>query len=139
MVHLIVGNKGKGKTKVLLDRVNEQIKTSKGDVVYLDQSMKHMYELNNRIRLVDLSRFPITTGEQLIGFICGIISQNSDIEVMYMDGLLKLDDVKADEVPAIIDKLDKISSEYTIDFTLSISMDKSDLDEKHQEMIAVAL
>ena len=122
MVHLIVGNKGKGKTKVLLDRVNEQIRSAKGDVVYIDQSMRHMYELNNRIRLVDVSRFPLTTGEQLIGFICGIISQNSDIEILYLDGLLKLDDVRAEDVPDIIKKMDKISSEFDIDMTLSISM-----------------
>jgi hypothetical protein len=139
MVHLIVGNKGKGKTKVLLDRVNEQIRSAKGDVVYIDQSMRHMYELNNRIRLVDASRFPLTTGEQLIGFICGIISQNSDIEILYLDGLLKLDDVRAEDVPDIIKKMDKISSEFDIDMTLSISMDQSELPDDLKGMVAVAL
>ncbi|MCI1726692.1 MAG: twitching motility protein PilT [Lachnospiraceae bacterium] len=139
MVHLIVGNKGKGKTKVLLDRVNEQIRSAKGDVVYIDQSMRHMYELNNRIRLVDVSRFPLTTGEQLIGFICGIISQNSDIEILYLDGLLKLDDVRAEDVPDIIKKMDKISSEFDIDMTLSISMDQSELPDDLKGMVAVAL
>ncbi|MCI1721370.1 MAG: twitching motility protein PilT [Lachnospiraceae bacterium] len=139
MVHLIVGNKGKGKTKVLLDRVNEQIRSAKGDVVYIDQSMRHMYELNNRIRLVDASRFPLTTGEQLIGFICGIISQNSDIEILYLDGLLKLDDVRAEDVPDIIKKMDKISSEFDVDMTLSISMDQSELPDDLKGMVAVAL
>ena len=139
MVHLIVGDKGKGKTKVLLDRVNEQVKTAKGHIVYLDQSNRHMYELNNKIRLVNISDYPVITSERLLGFICGIISQDNDIEAMYLDGLLKLSEVEADEIPVVIDKMEKISSEYNIDMTVSLSMKKEDLAEKYQEMIAVAL
>ena len=52
MVQLIVGNKGKGKTKQLLDKVNSEIKEISGNIVYLDKSTKHMYELNNRVCLI---------------------------------------------------------------------------------------
>ena len=54
MVELIVGKKGKGKTKVLLDRVNGAVKEANGSIVYLDKSTKHMYELNNKVRLIDV-------------------------------------------------------------------------------------
>ena len=55
MVQLIVGRKGKGKTKHLLDQVNSDVKTANGNIVYLDKNAKHMYELSNRVRLVELS------------------------------------------------------------------------------------
>ena len=59
MVQLIVGKKGKGKTKQLLDKVNSEVKDISGSIVYLDKSTKHMYELNNKVRLIDVSRYMI--------------------------------------------------------------------------------
>lgn len=61
MVQLIIGDKGEGKTKQLLDKVNEAIQEARGNIVYLDKSTKHMYELNNKIRLIDVSGFPLKT------------------------------------------------------------------------------
>ena len=83
MVQLIIGQKGKGKTKYILDKVNSTIKVATGSIVYLDKSSKHMLELNNKIRLIDCSAFPLKNSDEFIGFICGIISQNRDIEQMY--------------------------------------------------------
>ena len=69
MVQLIVGKKGKGKTKQLLDKVNGVIKTAEGNIVYLDKSTKHMYELNNKVRLIDVSAYPLNNSDEFIGFI----------------------------------------------------------------------
>ena len=88
MVELIVGKKGKGKTKVLLDKVNGAIKNVNGSIVYLDKSTKHMYELNNKIRLIDVSGYPIINADEFVGFICGIISQDHDLEQIYLDSFL---------------------------------------------------
>ena len=66
MVELIVGKKGKGKTKVLLDRVNGAVKEANGSIVYLDKSTKHMYELNNKVRLIDVSSYPVMLPESLL-------------------------------------------------------------------------
>lgn len=63
MVQLIVGKKGKGKTKYLLDKVNEAIKSANGNIVYLDKSSKHMYELNNKIRLIDCVNYPLKNSD----------------------------------------------------------------------------
>lgn len=90
MVQIIAGNKGKGKTKYLLDMANTAVKESTGSIVYLDKSSKHMYELNNKIRLINVNEYPITSSEGFIGFICGIISQDHDLEQMYFDSFLKL-------------------------------------------------
>ena len=72
MVQLIVGKKGKGKTKHLLDKVNTEVQSVSGNIVYLDKSTKHMYELNNKIRLIDLSSYMITNSDEFLGFISGI-------------------------------------------------------------------
>ena len=73
MIEIIAGEKGKGKTKVLLDKVNEAVKTVGGSIVYLDKSQKHMYELDNKVRLVNVADFPISNCDEFLGFICGII------------------------------------------------------------------
>ena len=74
MVQIIAGTKGKGKTKILLDKANSAIKEAKGSVVYLDKNTKHMYELNNRVRLINVMDYSVKSCEAFIGFICGIIS-----------------------------------------------------------------
>ncbi len=84
MVQLIVGNKGKGKTKQLLDKVNNEIKEISGNIVYLDKSTKHMYELNNKVRLIDVSQFMVENSGEFLGFVCGIISQDHDLEVVIL-------------------------------------------------------
>ena len=73
MVELIVGKKGKGKTKVLLDRVNGAVKEANGSIVYLDKSTKHMYELNNKVRLIDVSSYPLKNADEFVGFILRIM------------------------------------------------------------------
>ena len=73
MVQLIVGKKGKGKTKQLLDKVNSEVKEISGSVVYLDKSTKHMFELNNKVRLIDVREFMVENSSEFMGFVCGII------------------------------------------------------------------
>ena len=90
MVQLIVGNKGKGKTKHLLDQVNGQVQSASGNIVYLDKSTKHMYELNNKIRLIDVSSYLLSDSDEFVGFISGIISQDHDLEQVYVDNFLKI-------------------------------------------------
>ena len=87
MVQLIVGRKGKGKTKQLLDKVNAEIKTVSGNIVYLDKSTKHMYELNNKVRLINVPDYMISDADEFIGFISGIISQDHDLEQMFFHSL----------------------------------------------------
>ena len=90
MVQLIAGNKGKGKTKYLLDKVNAEVKTASGNITYLDKSTKHMFELNNKVRLINVSDYFITSSDEFLGFICGIISQDHDLQQMYFDSFLKI-------------------------------------------------
>ena len=139
MVELIVGKKGKGKTKVLLDKVNGAVKEANGSIVYLDKSTKHMYELNNKVRLIDVSGFPIKNADEFVGFICGILSQDHDLEQIYLDSFLKVSKLEDADVTDTLDQLDKIGEKYGISIIVSISLDKEEIPEALQDKIAVAL
>ena len=139
MVQIIAGKKGKGKTKHLLDMANAAIKGASGTVVYLDKSAQHMYELNNRIRLINVNEFPITHSEGFLGFICGILSQDHDLETMYLDSFLKLAGLEGEDITATLAELDQISTKYHVNFVLSVSMDGEELPESAKDMVLVAL
>ncbi|MBD5485238.1 MAG: twitching motility protein PilT [Lachnospiraceae bacterium] len=139
MVQLIVGNKGKGKTKHLLDKVNTEIKNVQGNVVYLDKSTKHMFELNNKIRLIDVSDYLVTNSDEFIGFICGIISQDHDLQHMYFDSFLKIACLSENEIGATIAKLETISTKFNVEFVLSISVDESALPEDLKSEVIISL
>lgn len=139
MVQIIAGKKGKGKTKYLLDMANNAIKESKGSIVYLDKSSKHMYELNNKIRLINVSEFPLHSAEGFIGFICGIISQDHDLETMFLDSFLKMACLEGEDVTEAIAQLEEVSAKYSVNFVLSVSLDSTELPDNAKEMILVAL
>ena len=139
MIQLIVGNKGKGKTKQLLDKVNAEVLTANGSIVYLDKSTKHMFELNNKVRLIDVSEFPIDNYDQFIGFLLGILSQDHDLEQVYFDGFLELAKVDGSNVEEALSKFEKIAEKYNIKLVMSISMDEKDIPESMKSAIIVSL
>ncbi|MGN1139863.1 MAG: twitching motility protein PilT [Oliverpabstia sp.] len=139
MVQLIVGKKGKGKTKQLLDKVNGAIKSADGNIVYLDKSTKHMFELNNKVRLIDVSSYPLKNSDEFIGFICGIISQDHDLQEMYLDSFLKIAKLEDQEIIDTMNQLKKISKLFNINFIISISLDKEEIPDELQEDIIIAL
>lgn len=139
MVQLIVGNKGKGKTKQLLDKVNSEVKSITGNIVYLDKSTKHMYELNNKVRLIDVSQFMIDNPSEFIGFVSGIISQDHDLQQMYFDSFLKISCLEGTDVTDTIAKLEKVSKATGVDFILSVSKDEGELPEAVKKNIIVSL
>lgn len=139
MIEIIAGEKGKGKTKVLLEQVNESIKTANGNIVYLDKSQKHMYELDTKVRLINVTEFPITNCDEFLGFICGIVSQDHDLYEMYLDSFLTISNMSEDEISHAIEKLDVISEKYKVKFVLSISLDASKLPECAKAKVTSAL
>lgn len=139
MIQLIVGEKGKGKTKILLDKVNSEIKTAHGNIVYLDKSTKHMYELNNKVRLIDVSSFELQSTDEFTGFIYGILSQDHDLEQMYLDSFLKIAQVDEADLNALLDKLAQIGEKFQITFVISISVGAGVIDERFKENIIAEL
>ena len=126
MVQIIAGKKGKGKTKHLLDKANAAITEAKGSIVYLDKSSKHMYELSNKIRLINVKGFDVTDSSGFIGFISGIISQ----ELACLEGL---------DISETISRLEDISEKYHVTFVLSVSMDADELPEDVKKDVIISL
>ncbi len=140
MIQLIVGAKGKGKTKHLLEKVNNAVKTVDGNIVYLDKNAKHMYELKNRIRLINTSEFPFTSTDEFIGFLCGIVSQDHDLQELYLDSFMDVAFIKdKNKVEEVFVKLDSISSQFSVDFIISISLEMEEVPEKFKSQVIVAL
>ena len=139
MVQIRAGKKGKGKTKHLLDKANAVIKEAEGSIVYLDKSSKHMYELNNKIRLINVKGFDITDSSGFIGFVCGIISQDHDLEVMFLDSFLKLACLEGQDISETIAELETIGNKFHVTFVLSVSMDADELPENARKDVIISL
>ncbi|MEH2942359.1 twitching motility protein PilT [Lachnospiraceae bacterium KK002] len=139
MVQIIAGEKGKGKTKHLLERVNESVKSATGNIVYLDKSQKHMYELSNKVRLINVSDYMISNCDEFLGFLCGVISQDHDLEEMYLDSFLTIAMLEGGDISHAITKLDSISDKFHVNFILSISMNERDLPDCTRGKVIVSL
>jgi hypothetical protein len=139
MVQIIAGRKGKGKTKLLLDKANAAVKDAKGSIVYLDKSTKHMYELNNRVRLINVTDYPVKSYGAFIGFVAGIVAQDHDLEQMYLDSFLKLADLEGEDIAQAIDTLDAIGRDFDVTFVLSVSMDEDELPENAKQKLITSL
>ena len=139
MVQLIVGKKGKGKTKQLLDKVNAEVKTANGNIVYIDKSTKHMFELNNKVRLISATDYPLKNSDEFIGFICGIISQDHDLEQVYLDSFLTTAKLEGKDVTGTLEQLNAVGEKFNVKFVVSMSLDKEEIPESLQDKIVTAL
>ena len=122
-----------------MDKANAVIKEAEGSIVYLDKSSKHMYELNNKIRLINVKGFDITDSSGFIGFICGIISQDHDLEIMFLDSFLKLACLEGQDISETIAELEAIGQKFHVTFVLSVSMDADELPENAKKDVIISL
>ena len=139
MIRLIAGAKGKGKTKYILDKANAEAKSSDGIVIYLDKNSKHMFELDRSIRLINVREYPVYDINTLMGFICGLISGNNDIEAIYFDSFLTLAGLEDQDPTDALDKLLVLSEKLGVEFIISLSMDGHMLDERFEEYMELSL
>lgn len=140
MIQIIAGEKGKGKTKILLEKVANEVKSANGNFIYLDKSTKHMYELSNKVRLINVKDYLIENNQEFLGFICGLLSQDHDLEKVYLDSFLKIACLEEHEgLPNFLNKLSKISETFNVDFIISVSLNKTQIPAGYQKDIIVAL
>ncbi len=122
MVQILAGEKGEGKTKKLIGMANEASKTANGCIVFVDDDNSHMYDLHYSVRFVDTPKFIMECPDVFRGFLCGILSQNNDIEKLYIDGLNNIvNSVDDEEFMNFIEELEKTSEESETDFIMIIS------------------
>ncbi|MCD8299939.1 MAG: twitching motility protein PilT [Clostridiales bacterium] len=139
MVEIIAGTKGKGKTKYLLDQVNGAAAQATGNIVYLDKNAKHMHELTNKVRLINVTDYPVRNKDEFVGFICGIISQDYDLQEMYLDSFLTIAHLEDTDITDTVNELDAIGRRYQIRFILSLSRNEEDLDESIRPKVVISL
>ncbi len=139
MLQIIAGSKGKGKTIYLLDKANKSIKETKGTIVYIDKNNKHMHELNAQIRLIDASEYPIRSYNAFIGFVCGIISQDYDLEELYLDSFLKISHLEGMDITEAVNELNAIAEKNHVSIIISVSMDEKNLPEAAKSHLILSL
>ena len=128
MVKLLIGHKGTGKTKQMINLANDQIEDSKGSIIFINKNSRLMYDLKYRIRVICMEDFEhITNSDEYIGFIYGIISSDHDIETIYIDSILKHADFSLGDHPEFLDRLSAISNNYGMNFVVSLSAEKEEM------------
>ena len=128
MVKLLIGHKGSGKTNQMIQLANDSIKVSDGSIIFINRNHRLTYELSYRIRVICMEDYEhITNIDEYIGFIYGIISSDHDIEMIYIDSILKHADVSLGDLPEFIGRLKAISEIYGVDFTVSVSAEKEEM------------
>ena len=128
MVKLLLGHKGSGKTKQMIDLANESVESSKGSVIFINKNHRLMYDLRYKIRVICMEDFEhITNCDEYIGFLYGIISLDHDIETIYIDSILKHADFSLGDLPEFVERLKDISKNYGMDFVVSVSAEKKEM------------
>lgn len=121
MVTLIAGKKGSGKTKDIVKKANDELLASKGNTIFIDDDNRAMYDLHHHIRFINLSEFPITSSCEFLGFICGLTSNNYDIEKIYIDGIMNTVKMSEEEISSWFAKVDDLSTAFNIDFVITLN------------------
>lgn len=125
MVELLIGKKGTGKTKALIESVNNAAAVAKGNVVFIsNDTRRNMYDIKSAVRMVDTKEFDIETYGELLGFVSGIVSGNFDITNVFVDGIFKIVGTDAlDDFEEFLERLEKMSTQFDISFVISVSID----------------
>ena len=136
MIQLVTGKQGAGKTKALIDMANTLAKTNDGHIVYVDADQSQIFRLDYSIRLVQTAEYPLKTSSEFFGFVCGILSQDYDINTVFIDGLLKnarmIDPAKTGE---LLDRVAEVADRYNIHFIISMSCDDNEIPENYRSCL----
>ena len=127
MVKLIIGKKGSGKTKKLIELANQAVLNSKGNVVVIEKGSKLTYDLTHKARLVDAESYGIEGYDMLFGFISGICAGNYDVTDLFIDSTFKICGNNMSELEVFVKKLNTLESHASANIMLLISADKSEL------------
>lgn len=136
MIKLIIGKKGSGKTKELINDVHDSVNVENGNIIFICNGDRHVLDLNHSVRLIDVAEFDTNDYRIFKSFINGVLSQNYDITSVFIDSLFKIVPDDADNLAQFIEDLDAISEDRNIKFTICISADKDELPESIYKYIA---
>lgn len=129
MIKLIYGEKGSGKTKIILDSLNDTAKTALGNVVFISQKKSYSANIDFNVRCIYTEDYAIKGVDGFIGFVDGLMAGNTDIEYIYIDGLLRIAESGLNDVEAFFAEAKKLSAEYGVKFVLTLSGTKEEKPE----------
>lgn len=130
MVELLIGKKGTGKTKTLIEKVNNAASVANGNVVFISPNAgKNMYDIKSCVRVVDTNEFDMGTYSEFLGFLSGIISGNFDITNIFVDSIFKIVDNTLEGMEAFLEKLETVGAKFNISFVISVSIDVAEAPE----------
>ena len=132
---MIAGRQGAGKTKSLIDMANNLVKTNDGHIVYVDADQSQIFRLDYAIRLIQVAEYPLETSSEFFGFVCGILSQDYDINTVFIDGLLKNAKIDIAQIETLLDKVNDVAEKYSIHFIISMCCDENEVPEKYQSCL----
>lgn len=134
MIKLITGKKGSGKTKILIDQINEAVRDTNGSVVCVEKGSNVRYSISRKVRWCDTEYYNISGYDTFYGFIAGLLASNYDITHIYIDGILRIAERDYEQLGNLLEKLDKLTGEdVTIVFT--VSADTEDLSDNVKQFI----
>ncbi len=124
MIKLIVGNKGSGKTKQMIDMINESAQTVTGSIVCIEKGMKSTYNIKSSVRIIDVDDYAIRGFEEFFGFFMGVLAGNYDIEEIYVDGILKIGGNDVDGFAGLLDRISDLAMpNLQVVFTVSTDLE----------------
>lgn len=129
MIKLIVGKKGSGKTKILIDMVNAAAKTTDGNIVCVEKKPKLTYDLDHSVRLLEADAYGISGFDAFYGYVAGLLSGNYDITEIYVDGILKICGQDLEALGGFFGKIDVVAEEAKTKLIFTVSADESELPE----------
>lgn len=121
MIKLIVGEKGSGKTKQMVDMINANVEKVKGNIVCIEKSMQLTYNIDTSVRLIDVDEYKIDNYEKFYGFFAGVLAGNYDIEQVYIDGILKVGNKDVEGLAELMERIDAITKETLVVISLSLA------------------
>ena len=124
MIKLIVGNKGTGKTKVMVDMINENLAKVKGNIVCIEKGMQLTHNVPASVRLIDVDEYKIKGCKRFYGFFAGVCASNYDIEQIYVDGILKVLEHDMEDFEELVEKILPLTEDKTVVFTVSCDMEE---------------
>ncbi len=125
MIKVILGEKGIGKTKTMVDIINTSSAIEKGHVVCITKGQRLLFDLDHSIRLIDTTEYELNSYEAFYGFVCGVISEDFDISHVFIESINKIINPDLNQFAEFINNLDKLEKKESIDFTITITADKS--------------
>ena len=129
MIQIIAGNKGSGKTKKLISMTNQTAYETNGDVVFLDDDNRYMFDIDHKVRFINAGEYHVHTPEMFLGFLCGMLSQNFDISYVFIDAFTKLCKTDLKNSDWLFQAMSELCDKHGVNFVLSISADPADLPE----------